>query len=396
MGLTLLIAILAIAALLAWILYHLARRAVAAAEKRAQALTASMFVDSAVAEAEFVHALRALSKRTWFRAYICGAFLAGFAAAVAVRWSSLESGGRIGAGAVLVVAWAMPTVLAPRPVAAAYARARGIPPAQLRSRRTTAVRVTFLAMWLWPLPVALAVASTATTRILFTAVAYLLAVPLAMGLLAPAIARLLAPDLVAPELSARLAALASTARIRVGTTRVMPSRARKLANAAQVGWLPGLQSVVITDYLLDSLTEADVDAVFAHELGHARGHDAVKRSVLCGLVFFCSTSSVIGAVSHTNPVFALGGLAVGLVVIRLQRGWAVRQEIAADDFAAQLVGPGHLAGALDRLSHVNALKRDTSAKWDRQVGHPGMAIRIARLEAQELASRPDAVPGVVS
>jgi len=71
----------------------------------------------------------------------------------------------------------------------------------------------------------------------------------------------------------------------------------------------------------------------------------------------------------------------------------VQQEIAADDVAAALVGPGQLAAAFDRLSTVNALKRDTSAKWDRQVGHPGMAIRIARLEAQELAARPEALSG---
>jgi hypothetical protein len=104
-------------------------------------------------------------------------------------------------------------------------------------------------------------------RIVFIAVAYLIVVPVAFGLLEPVIARMLAPD--------------------------------PIAKAAQVGWLPSLRSIV---------------------------------------------------------------------------------------------GPGRLAAALDRLSSVNALKRDTSVKWDRKVGHPGMAIRIARLQARELAAVPDAAP----
>jgi Zn-dependent protease with chaperone function len=321
-------------------------------------------------------------------AYLCVAALAALGAG-AVQWSSLGPAGRAATGGVLLVALAVPMVYAPRPVTAGYARARGVPRAQLRSPRSIAFRIMWALVALWPVPVAFAVESTVVGRILFTAVAYLLAVPLAVGLLAPVMVRLLAPHPVAPDVESRFAALASRAGIRLRTTRVIPSRTRRVANALQMGWLPGLQWVAVTDYLLDSLTEADVDAVFAHELGHARGHDAWKRSALAGATLFCLSCISISALAHDpNLLLTVGGLAVAAVLGRVQRQIAVRQEIAADDVAAALVGPGQLAVAFDRLSTVNALKRDTSAKWDRQVGHPGMAIRIARLEAQELACRP--------
>jgi len=392
MGVATLGAVVAISALVAWILFHLAQGRVVAAEQRSLASVATAPAESPDADVELLHALRALSKRMWSAAYLSGAGLAGGGAAL-IDWSSLGLGGRTVAGAVLLVAWALPMVFAPRPVAAGYARARGVPRELLRSRRAIAVRVTLFVTWAWPMPVAFAVESTLPTRILFAAVAYVVAIPFALGLLAPAISRLIAPDRIDPQIGARLAAFSSRAGIRVGTTRVIRSRARKVANAAQVGWLPGLQSVVVTDYLLDSLTASEVDAVFAHELGHARCHHYWKRSTFAGTSFGCLACAVIGGLSHTpNVVVALGGLAGGAVLSRVQRAVAVRQEIAADDVAAALVGPGRLAEALDRISTVNALKRDTSPKWDRAVGHPGMAVRIARLRIRELAARPDAVP----
>lgn len=392
MNVPVLVVIVAISALVACILFYQARRAVGSAEQRSLASAAATMTEPQVQDVELLHALRALGKRMFFVAYLCGAALAGGGAA-AVHWSSLGPGGRAANVAVLLVVLAVPMVYAPRPVKAGYARARGISRAELRSRRTTAFRVMWLLIAAWPIPVAFAAESTVVDRILFTAVAYLIALPLAVGLLAPVMVRLLAPRVLEPGIEPRLAALAARAGVRLRTTRVIASRSRKVANAFQVGWLPGLQWVVVTDYLLDSLTEGDVDAVFAHEVGHVRNHDTWKRSALAGAMLFCVSCTIVsGLAPAPNLLLALGGLAAAAVLGRLQREIAVRQEIAADDVAATIVGPGQLAAAFDRLSTANALKRDTSAKWDRAVGHPGMAIRIARLQAQELAARPAAVP----
>lgn len=64
---------------------------------------------------------------------------------------------------------------------------------------------------------------------------------------------------------------------------------------------------------------------------------------------------------------------------RLFGALAIRQELAADDLAARIVGPAALNTALTRLTELNAIKPDTSRRWDRTVGHPGMDIRTARL-----------------
>ena len=388
--------IVGISGLVTWILVHLARGGVIAAEREWRATIGSALVERPVADADFLHALRALYRRTSLMAYMCGAAFVGFGAAT-VHWSNIGAGDRIAAGALFLLAFALPMVFAARPVAAAYARARGIPRGQLRSPRMIALRLILVAMWVWPFPVAFAVETTVPARILFTAIAYLVAVPAAVGLLAPAVTRLLGPGPIAPEIGARLSALASRADVGLGTIRVMPSRGRKVANAAQVGWLPGLQRVVITDYLLDSLTAAEVDAIFAHELGHARGHHTLKRSALASAACFLWACAFISLLSHKpNPILAIGGIAAWALLTKVLRRIVLRQEIAADDVAAELVGLGQFAQALDRVATVNGLKRDTSAKWDRAVGHPGMAIRIARLQAQELASQPDAVPDTVS
>ena len=68
---------------------------------------------------------------------------------------------------------------------------------------------------------------------------------------------------------------------------------------------------------------------------------------------------------------------------RLCGALAIRQELAADDLALTAVGPAALAAALARLTELNAIKRETSLSWDRKVGHPAMAKRIARLRLSD-------------
>jgi len=162
-------AILAISALVAWILFHVAHGAVVAAEQRSLASAVPRMTEPLAQDVELLHALRALGKRMFFVAYLCGAALAGGGGA-AVQWSGLGPGDRAVAAAVLLVALALPMVYAPRPVKAGYARARGVSRAELRSRRTTAFRVMWLLIAAWPVPAAFAVESTVVDRVVFTAV----------------------------------------------------------------------------------------------------------------------------------------------------------------------------------------------------------------------------------
>jgi STE24 endopeptidase len=210
----------------------------------------------------------------------------------------------------------------------------------------------------------------------------LVAGPLLSGLLTPVIARLVATDALDEQRQARLSGLAARAGVQVHG-RVIRARARKVANAMSLGWLPGLRYVVITDYLLDGLTEAETDAVLAHELGHARHRDSLVRQLLT-FTFLVPPSLFLAGLAANAPggylavVFAVFAVLM-LVYQRLAGALAIRQELAADDLAARIVGPAALSTALTRLTEVNAIKADTSQRWDRTVGHPGMAIRTARL-----------------
>lgn len=165
--------------------------------------------------------------------------------------------------------------------------------------------------------------------------------------------------------------------------RTVPGRARKVVNAWQLGWLPGLRYVLVTDYLLDEIAGPQYDAVIAHELGHSRGHDMRARMLLTSVLMVPFGMAAAGLASQSFVFTLVGAVALvpAVVLMRLRGAWAIRRELAADDVAVAAVGPGAVAAMLERLTELNAIKRETSLSWDRQVGHPGMAQRIARLQA---------------
>ena len=330
------------------------------------------------------HALRVLLKRMAAISAGCG----GGAAGLAIAWSIQEPAGSVAGGlltgAVALGCAAFPVMAAWRPVIAAYARVRGVQAGAFRSYRITAAVAIRLIVLLWPPVVALAISAPLWVGAVVIIAGELVAGPLLIGLLAPVTARLAAVDPLDGPVQARLSRLAADAGVQVHG-RVIRARARKVANAMSLGWLPGLRYVVITDYLLDGLAEAETDAVLAHELGHALHRDTLTRQLLT-ISFLVPPLLFLAGLDANAPggyqaaVFAVFVLFV-LTYRRLAGALAIRQELAADDLAARLVGPAVVSAALTRLTELNAIKPDTSKRWDRTVGHPGMDIRTARLAA---------------
>jgi Zn-dependent protease with chaperone function len=355
------------------------------AAKRARAIEAGP-------DEQRAHELRVLVKRMASVSAGCG----GGAAGLAIAWTLQESVGLADAfltGVVALFCIVFPVLVGRRPAMAAYARVRGVQPSAFRSYRGLGALAIRLAILLWPLLVALAMNTPVWVSTVVIIVGYLVAGPLLSGLLTPAIARLVAADPLDEQRQARLTRLAAEAGVPVHS-RVIRARARKLANAMSLGWLPGLRYVVITDYLLDGLTEAEIDAVLAHELGHARHGDSLVRQLLTfgflvpPILFLAGLADGAPA-AYQICVFAVFVVAV-LTYQRLVGALAIRQELAADDLAARIVGPATLNTALTRLTELNAIKADTSRRWDRTVGHPGMAIRTARLATA--LGQPSAAP----
>jgi STE24 endopeptidase len=328
-----------------------------------------------------VHELRVALRRMSGIAAICGAIAAGVCVGTA-RWADISRGAAAVAVAAGVACLVLPLAAARRPVVSAYARVRGVPVRALRSYRGQAVRVILTVVAFWPLAVLLAVRASLTIQVVIVLAGCLAVNPVVTGLLAPGLARLLGPAPLPTAVQARLSTLSAELGVPV-RGRLTPARVRKVATAGQAGWLPGLRYVLVTDYLLDEMTPAEVDATLAHELGHARHRDLLVRQLLTALLLVPLFLLMTGLVRDESQAVLL--LLSALVIAgmlglgRLLGALAIRQELAADDLALTAVGPAALAAALARLTELNAIKRETSLSWDRKVGHPAMAKRIARL-----------------
>jgi STE24 endopeptidase len=338
-----------------------------------------------------VHDLRVALRWMTRIAWPCGGAAAALAAGP-VHWSAIGPGPAALVVLVALACLALPPAAARRPVMSAYARLRGIPVRALRSYRQRAAAAIPIVVFLGPIAVAVAVGGGVAVQAVVLAAGYLVAVPLLTGILAPVLARIVGSGPLPAEAEARLSGLAAALGVRVHG-RLIRARERKLANAGQVGWLPGLRYVLVTDYLLDELTPTEIDALLAHELAHARRRDGITRQAIACVFFFPAGLLLTALLAHRSGALVWGltaaCFAIGAGFTRLYGPLAIRQELAADDLAAAVVGPASLAAALARVTELNEIKRETSLAWNRDVGHPAMSMRLARL-------RPDGVHAEVA
>lgn len=148
-------------------------------------------------------------------------------------------------------------------------------------------------------------------------------------------------------------------------------------------------AVVFTDTVLESLTEAEQAAVFAHELAHlehlaARGARRwLERGVIGGLI-------VIGAFAPLVPGAALWMVLAWAIVILLVFGSAMARnralEEASDRRAVELCGDAAaLERALIKLTVLAGLPRRWSLDLESSSTHPSLARRIQALRALSAA-----------
>lgn len=207
----------------------------------------------------------------------------------------------------------------------------------------------------------------------------------AVIVLAPALIRRVWDTLPMPtetgDVGARLLALARACGVKV--SRVLLWRTGgTLANGAVLGVVPRWRYVLLTDALLDHLSDAQLDAVMAHELGHVKHKhlpwliaclmvSSVVLGVLLKLGLWLTGASFDGAAVEWIEI---GSLAVSLPVALVVFGWVSRRfEWQADAFAARamsrvldtersvtsgpitLAGISAMAGALAEVSRLNGM-----------------------------------------
>jgi Zn-dependent protease with chaperone function len=335
-----------------------------------------------------IHALRVLTRRVSPIAFCCGmgAVLVGFLLSVSQSRSASFVPGSASFVTLLIV---MLACLAGArtamiwPIRRGIAAARGIPPQSLRSDRRLAVGLISIVLQLAPFVVAWAIPLSLADRVLLIVVGNVVICPLLLGLLAPVFARIVAPSVASAELASRLSALSHKVGVHV-QGRVMQMLARREARAQQLGWLPGLRYVLVSDYLLERLPEPEADAILCHELAHAVHRDGLVRAMISSVPGACLGVMLLLGVTRAPESDFLIAVAIALAAVfgigRLRSAVIIRQELAADQFAANVEGRGQLISALNMLADTNAIKRDTSPSWERWINHPAMARRIALLE----------------
>ncbi len=189
-----------------------------------------------------------------------------------------------------------------------------------------------------------------------------------------------------------------------GGVFVMDGSRRSAHGNAYFTGLGRNKRIVFFDTLLERIEAAEIEAVLAHELGHFRLRHIRQRLLLSmvvtlgGLALLAWVARQPGfysalGVPVPSPAMALLLFMVTVPVFTffttpLSSWWSRRQELAADDFAAEHSDAGHLAGALAKLYRDNAATltpdRIHSAFYD---SHPPALERIARLNALAFAGK---------
>ena len=173
-----------------------------------------------------------------------------------------------------------------------------------------------------------------------------------------------------PELWARVRGLAA----QVGTRAPDEIRMVPVVNAAVsenprlLGLIPGHRRMLIGVPLMLGLTEPQLDAVLAHELGHYSNRD----TRLAGITVR-GRQSLITVVEHARAS-GRGALAAlfssyAKLYFRVSESVSRRQELAADLAAARIAGRDHAADALRQVPALDAaydyyLDRYAGAGWD--------------------------------
>jgi STE24 endopeptidase len=204
------------------------------------------------------------------------------------------------------------------------------------------------------------------------------------------------------ELVERLTRLSQRAGTRVrGVFEWKLGEKSAKANAALTG-LGATRRVIISDTLLNSATADEIEAVFAHELGHH-----VHRHIWYGLAFQTALTFLgfwladialrfFAAPLHLHGIADIAGLPLlflvasflSMILLPVSNAFSRRMERQADDYAFAAIGDAEpLVSGLERLAEQNLAERNPPS-WKELIfySHPSIRTRVMRARAWQ-ASR---------
>lgn len=179
---------------------------------------------------------------------------------------------------------------------------------------------------------------------------------------------------------------------------VMDASRRSAHGNAYFTGLGRSKLIVLFDTLIAQNSEAELEAVLAHELGHFKLRH-IWMGMAQSVVMLFAGCFALGVLSHQPwllPSFGIAhrGDALALIVcvvliqmadpvIAIGANWLSRRhEYQADDFARRMVGADPMASALVRLSRDNASTLTPDPLYALvNFSHPPVPLRVERLRA---------------
>ncbi|GGM39556.1 peptidase [Haloarcula argentinensis] len=173
----------------------------------------------------------------------------------------------------------------------------------------------------------------------------------------------------------RLDSLRQRAGVAVRDVRVLDTNKEETASATIRGF-GRYRRLFVTSTFLDSYDDETATALLAVEAG--RQEAQVLLRVAGGLLV--AVVPLFVALADIGPLWPLVGVSLGLIVASL---WVTRRGVrAADDYAAERVGPDIVADALERYADVHNMEPSRRRLANPFSKSPPLGNRIDRLRAQ--------------
>jgi STE24 endopeptidase len=196
-----------------------------------------------------------------------------------------------------------------------------------------------------------------------------------------------ATPLADPLLAERLRHLLERCELALTEIRVIGASARTRRANASIQGFGKRKRIVLHDTLLKELDHSEVEAVVAHEAGHARRRHIPRYLIgagVCGLAAAAGLAAAGPWLGATTAVrlanFTIALPALGLFLRPIASAFLRRWEFEADEFAASHVGAHRMADALRKLYAANANAQRSEPIYTLFfASHPEPAQRLERL-----------------
>lgn len=179
----------------------------------------------------------------------------------------------------------------------------------------------------------------------------------------------------------RLDRLCQTAGLDVRSVVVLETTDAKTA-VALVRGLPGLRSLLVSDYLLEEVDDETLAASLAAQAGRARlGHLELRVGAVAG-GGVVPVALLLGDL--TVPLVADGLVALGVAALAVAALWFGRRLVyRADEYAADRTSPDAVIAALERHADLNDAPTDWGLRRSLTAMEPPIDDRIARFRADD-------------